>query len=90
MDASAQTLHRKHAAITRTITDGAWTRGDMSGSSSADDCPSACGMSTGQGVAAGLETRLVETRLYFSIASRVALNSLPGFHSGTFDALATL
>jgi YD repeat-containing protein len=31
-----------------------------------------------------------QTRLYFSIASRVALNSLPGFHSGTFDAFATL
>src|SRR5262245_47415357 len=28
--------------------------------------------------------------LYFSIASRVALNSLPGFHSGNFAAFATL
>ena len=27
---------------------------------------------------------------YFSIASRVALNSLPGFQPGNFDAFATL
>ncbi|HEY9466688.1 MAG TPA: hypothetical protein VIR54_26515 [Vicinamibacterales bacterium] len=32
----------------------------------------------------------LKTRLYLSIASRVALNSLPGFQSGNLPALATL
>ncbi len=36
------------------------------------------------------QRRVFDPPCHFNIASRVALNSLPGFQSGNFEAFATL